>query len=87
MLQETFEESAWRINKIQIPNGWFKKPAIWKKLQSSPQVGSSRKNIEGLLMIPVPMLSRFLSPPEIPRRDIPPGSMPPTYDQVTITVF
>lgn len=36
-------------------------------LASRPVVGSSRKSTDGLMISSMPMLVRFLSPPEIPR--------------------
>jgi len=44
-----------------------------------PDVGSSAKSISGLVIVAQHMESLLLSPPDRPRTEIPPGSMPPTH--------
>lgn len=41
-------------------------------VESNPEVGSSRNRREGLIIISLPMQTRFLSPPEIPLTKEPP---------------
>ena len=43
-----------------------------------PEVGSSRKMMEGSLMRAQAILSRLFSPPDSPRTLRPPGRLPPT---------
>lgn len=49
--------------------------------EHSPDVGSSRNSKEGAPSMPAATDSRFLSPPDSPRKFKPPGSVPPTCAQ------
>lgn len=48
---------------------WIMRRAV---VESNPDVGSSRNSKDGSTRISCPMLTRFLSPPETPRRNGPP---------------
>jgi len=45
---------------------------IYAVNESNPEVGSSKKITDGLVINSQPMFVRFLSPPEIPFRSLPP---------------